>query len=232
MRAGRPPHRPARARDAVVCLLTLLTGSVDAMSFVSLGGVFTSVMTGNMILVGIGAGRGDTVLLVQVGLAFGAYVLGALAGGLLAGRPLPDDPVWPRAVTAALLVELVLLAGAAALWWSTGSSPGPGGRPVLLAVLAVALGVQSSAVLRLGVPGLSTTYLTGTLTTIINTLAVRRTLSGTARPALVLASLVAGALAGGVSATRAPVLAPALPLALMLLAVATVLALRLHRTRA
>ena len=41
-------------RDRLTAVLTFGTGAMDTMAFLGLGGVFTSVMTGNMVLVGVG----------------------------------------------------------------------------------------------------------------------------------------------------------------------------------
>ena len=43
-------------------MLTFLTGCADAIGFLALGGAFASVMTGNMVLLGLSAGRGDADL--------------------------------------------------------------------------------------------------------------------------------------------------------------------------
>ena len=44
--ASREPPRPARCRDALVVVLTLTTGALDAVSYLRLGKVFSSVITG------------------------------------------------------------------------------------------------------------------------------------------------------------------------------------------
>jgi len=42
-------------RDSLVVLLTVTTGAVDAASFLALGHVFGSVITGNLVLRGVAA---------------------------------------------------------------------------------------------------------------------------------------------------------------------------------
>ena len=79
---------------------------------------------------------------------------------------------------------------------------------MLLGVCAAALGLQSSAILRLGVSGLSTTYLTGTLTTVTHTLVTLRTGRGTGRSVAILVALVSGGAAGAAAATWAPWMSP------------------------
>ncbi len=103
------------------------------------------------------------------------------------------------------------LFGAFAVWWeAVGATPGTVTAYGLLGLNAAALGVQSSAVLRFGVSGLSTTYLTGTLTQFIAGLTKRG--SGLqARSALILLALIGGAGLGALVALHAPRLAPAVP---------------------
>jgi len=69
-----------------------------------------------------------------------------------------------------LLGELTLLAGFAVGWEVTGASPAGWAQFSLLATLAAAMGVQSSAVNDMGLTQVSTTYLTGTLTGLVSSL--------------------------------------------------------------
>jgi uncharacterized membrane protein YoaK (UPF0700 family) len=216
-----PTPRQRRWRQALVVLLTFVTGSADAMGFLALGGAFSSVMTGNMVLLGLSAGRADGSLAVTSGLAILSFAVGVLVGARVAGTARPGDPVWPWRVTVALLVEIAVFAGYGVVWELTVGRRGDGVELALLLVSAVALGIQSSAVQRFGVPGLSSTYLTGTLTSLIGDVAAR---SGwdALRPRLqVLLALVAGACVGALLTTHLPRAAPALllvPLASVLLA--------------
>lgn len=202
-------------------LLAVLSGSTDAIAFLALGGAFTSVMTGNLVLLGVGASTGDGELALSVGGAVLAFCLGAALGTVLAGTHQDDDPVWPRRVTLALAVEAVLYIGYAVGWWLTGAAPQKGVALVLLLVTAVALGVQSSTVQRFGVSGLSSTYLTGTLTTIVIRLTSRRGVRDVLPSAQVVAGLVAGAAAGAALITWAPLAAPALQVGLLAVVLGT-----------
>ncbi|HUZ19066.1 MAG TPA: YoaK family protein [Acidimicrobiales bacterium] len=151
---------PEAMRSVLVVALILVTGMTDAIGFTRLGGVFTRVMTANMVLLGVAAGCGDGILALHTRVAFAGYVVG---GAHLAGSA-RDDGLWPRSMTLAPAAELLGFCGFAAGWEAAGVRPTGSMTLVLLGVNATALGIQSSAVLRLGVSGLSTTYLTGTLT--------------------------------------------------------------------
>ena len=191
--AGR--QRERRRRQALLVLLAVNSGAIDAVGFVSLGGAFTSVMTGNMILLGISASTHDVGLGVRSALAIVLFMCGAFVGTRIARAPQEGDGVWPRRVTAAILVELVVLAGCAVVWWSVGGHPTGDLQLLLLGADAIALGLQSSAILRFGVSGLSTTYMTGTLTTLVSALAQGRHPRNVVPSGQILLALVAGAAA-------------------------------------
>ena len=202
--------RTTRRRHALVVTLTFATGAADAMGFLALGGAFSSVMTGNMVLLGLSAGAADEELALTSGAAILAFVVGLLAGAKLAGSPLDDDPVWPRQVTRALLVELAVFVAYLVGWEISEGHRSEHVALWLLMLSAVALGVQSSAVQRFGVSGLSSTYLTGTLTSFIGDLAARRPHTTWLPRGKVLLMLMTGAAVGALTTLHLPRLAPAL----------------------
>ena len=204
------PRRAARRRHALVVMLTFVTGSADAMGFLALGGAFSSVMTGNMVLFGLSAGAADSELALTSGGAILAFVVGLLVGARLAGSPRPDDPTWPRQVTRALLVELTVFLAFLAGWEVSSGHRTDNLQLGLLMLSAVALGMQSSAVQRFGVNGLSSTYLTGTLTSFIGDLAARRPRASWMPRGEVLLTLMTGAAVGALTTVHLPRLAPAL----------------------
>src|SRR5947209_10995839 len=92
-------------RDSLVVLLTVTTGAVDAASFLALGNVFGSVITGNMVLLGVAAGTGRPELAVHSGVALAGYVAGVAAaapvsaGARAVASPDGRDRTWPPSVT-------------------------------------------------------------------------------------------------------------------------------------
>lgn len=201
-------------RNVLVVILIVTSGSLDAVGVLRLGGVFTSVMTANMVLLGVAAGTRDAALAMHAGAAFGGYVLGSFVGSRVSGRAENDQPVWPGRVGLTLSVELGLLTVFAAWWEATGGHP-PGPQTYgLLALNATALGIQSAAVLRFGVPGLSTTYLTGTLTQFVASLSRGRVLKQSLAS---LAAVVSGGAIGAVLAVEAPHFMPIVPLGVLAL---------------
>lgn len=201
---------PARRRDALVIVLTLVTGSTDAIGLLRLGGVFTSVMTGNMVFLGIAAGEHSGSIALHTGVAFAAYMFGSFLGARVAGHaPEHETHVWPRPVVVALAVELAVLVVFAVWWELLHGVPSTHVTYALLGLNAIALGVQSSAVLRFGVHGLSTTYLTGTLTQFVAGFTKRDI---HVRSGLILLALIVGAFLGAVTALHAPLFAPLVPI--------------------
>ncbi len=79
-----------------------------------------------------------------------------------------------------------------------------------LAAPAAALGLQSIAIQRFGVFGLSTTYLTGTLTTVVIRLVPGHGVRAVRHSALILLGLVVGAAAIAGLLASVPMLAPVL----------------------
>jgi uncharacterized membrane protein YoaK (UPF0700 family) len=212
------PGRGA-ARDGLLVVLTLTTGAVDASCFLHLGNVFSSVITGNLVLLGVAAATTSSSLAIHSGTALVGYSVGVLIGAPIATRRPSGGETWPLSVTVTLVAEFCVLAGFSAGWELTGGSPGGTARLLLIAALAVAMGIQSAAVRELG--GMSTTYLTGTLTAVISELATRDRAPGWASSLAVLAAIVSGAVAGGLVAEHAPAWLPAViltPLAVVLIA--------------
>jgi uncharacterized membrane protein YoaK (UPF0700 family) len=201
------PQRATRARDVLVVVLTLTTGATDAVTYLRLGNVFSSVITGNLTLLGVAASQHSVSHALNSGLALGGYGLGVLLGGAIAGTPARGQPAWPRQVTVAMAAELALLAGFSAGWLAAGGHPAGGLRFVLLMVAAAAMGMQAAAVRRLG--RMSTTYLTSTLTGILQALAIRRWPSEWQRSTGILIAMVAGAVFGALAAIRLPAAVPA-----------------------
>ncbi|HEX3564317.1 MAG TPA: YoaK family protein [Acidimicrobiales bacterium] len=203
---------PAVRRDALVVALAVTTGAMDAIGFIAMGGVFASVMTGNLVLLGVSISRRNGSLAAHVGVALAAYIVGVVAGAMVAGRPDRGRPTWPARVTAALLVELALIAGLTVGWELAGGHPVGQPQLLLLGLASLAMGVQSAAVRSLAAPGLSSTYMTGTLTSLVTAVAAGDGLAGQRQNLAVIAAVVVGAIAAGVLVLEVPRAAPAVAL--------------------
>ena len=194
-------RRPAAARDYRIVVLTITTGAVNAVSFLALGKVFSSIITGNLVLLGVAVTTHSSAEAVHASLAIAGYAAGILIGAPLAARRSSQVGAWPASVTATLGAELVVLAGFCVGWELSDGSPHDGGQLALLIVAAAAMGMQSAAVRRLG--HMSSTYLTSTLLAVLAGLATRTRPEGLGRSLGALAAIVVGALAGGMLARSA-----------------------------
>jgi uncharacterized membrane protein YoaK (UPF0700 family) len=204
-------RRAGAVRDVLVVVLTLGTGAVDATTFLHLGNVFSSVITGNLVLLAMAAGTRRAALAISSGVALVGYAAGVLAAAPIAARRSRSHRVWPAAVTATLLAEGCVLAGLALGWELTSGHPAGSVKITMAAVAAAAMGMQSAAVRRLG--NVSTTYLTGTLTGVVSGLVTRTRPDRLWRSIGVLLAIVCGALAAALVTQYAPAWLPLVVLA-------------------
>jgi len=144
----------------VLLALTLVSGLIDAVSYLGLGHVFTANMTGNVVVLGFAAAGAPGFSVPHTLTSLLAFMIGAAVGGRIAQR-LGAGPrrTWVRrtlAAEAALLAASTVVALAAPDDTATVYT--------LIAVTAFAMGLRNATVRRLGIPDLTTTVLTMTLT--------------------------------------------------------------------
>ena len=171
-------------RDLSLLVLTWAAGNIDAIGYLGLGRVFTANMTGNTVLLGLHLGQEQGAAALRAFVALLSFGVGLVLGALIVERIRSAGP-WPPAVTWALALEAAMLAAFAVGMYLTASLREVIEAQALIAVSAIAMGIQSAAVRRLNVPGIATTYVTGTLTTAVTSLIAG---SRTAKPVPVEAS--------------------------------------------
>jgi len=150
----------------MLCLLAWAAGIVDAVSYLGLGRVFTAMMTGNTVLLALAIGQGEGMAVLRSAIALAAFSVGAATSAVIVSRGSSSDE-WPPSVTAAFAVEALILAGFTTVWHLAGGALTSGTTNLLIALSGLAMGVQAAAVRHLGIPGVATTYLTGTLTSLM-----------------------------------------------------------------
>jgi len=167
---------PAAKLQATVLMLTWVAGSIDAVGYFGLGRVFTANMTGNTVLLGLALGHGEASAALRSILALLGYIAGAAAGDVIVGFDAEDIS---RSFRRAIFAEGTILVLFTAAWHVFGAT----GHlvPLLIFLSAVAMGIQSAAVRKLKLPGIVTTYITGTITSLVSGLVggVKRRLSRT-----------------------------------------------------
>lgn len=207
------PKTKSVATVLAICL-TAVSGAVDALTYSSLGNVYSSAMTGNIALFGISVSHPTATLLQHVLVAFAAYVVGLAIAGFLVGDPHPGAVVWPARATGAFLVEFAALTAVLVLWVTAEPDAGGVVQFTTLTLTALAIGVQSGAFRALTVASgvLGSTYLTGNLTVWV----LRLTRGAADWPGLIsMLALVAGALVEAYFVFHLRVLAGILPGALL-----------------
>jgi uncharacterized membrane protein YoaK (UPF0700 family) len=202
--------------------LTIVTGLVDAFSYLVLGHVFVANQTGNVVFFAFAlAGVGGFSVAASL-VAIGCFAVGALAAGRL-GRSLVARRELLLGVTA--VVQAVIVAEAVTMTALAATPMQVGLRYALIAVLAAAMGVQNATARKLAVPDLTTTVLTLTITGIA---ADGPLAAGTgahaARRLISVLAMLAGALVGAVLVLHTRIVYP-LAIALLLLAVVALAAL-------
>jgi uncharacterized membrane protein YoaK (UPF0700 family) len=223
--------RPARdSRDGplppLLLTLTLVTGLVDATSYLKLGHVFVANMTGNVVFLGFGiAGAGGISVWPSL-TAIGSFLVGGATGGRIGARWSGDRVRQLMVVTS---TELLLVTGALVIAALSSHQIGTASRYAVIVLLAIAMGVQNAAARRLAVADLTTTVLTMTLTGIgADSALAGGHGSNFGRRALSVVAMLLGALIGGLLVLKVDNPAP-LALAAGLLAIVTCFAYRASR---
>src|ERR1700757_4939484 len=179
--------------------MTAVTGLVDAVSFLSLGRVFTANMTGNIVLLAFATAHVSGLSIARSLTALLAFLVGAILGGRVMARANPDSQI--RFSAQAFLLEVAFLFAA--------SFCGIGYRGdllehsfqpfALIALTALAMGTRNAAVRKLAIPDLTTTVLTLTITGIgADSSLANGTNPRLARRTASVAAMFAGAAVGAV----------------------------------
>ena len=187
------------ARDDVhlvrsLLALTVVTGVIDAISFLGLGHIFTANMTGNVVFLAFALGGAQGLSAIRSVTALLIFAFGGLLGGRVINRR-------PRTSAGLLLVArkaecvlLVLATGVTA--FAPAELPSTSAYAVIVCT-AFAMGFRNAIARKLAVPDLTTTVLTLTVTG----LAAESSMAGgdgarTGRRMLSILAMFGGALAG------------------------------------
>lgn len=185
------PHGPL---PPLLVMLTVVTGLVDAFSYLELGRVFVANMTGNVVFLAFALGGAPGFVWWASLLGVASFVVGAFLGGRVAaargghrGRHL--------LVAASVQAVIVLAAFIAALAFAQPYSALA--FVVLIVLLGVGMGLQNATARALAVPDLTTTVLTLTITGIsADSRAAGGNSSRLGRRAVSIVSMFVGGLVG------------------------------------
>ncbi|MDT0541480.1 YoaK family protein [Streptomyces lonegramiae] len=155
---GQDRHGPL---PPLLLTLTVVTGLVDAVSYLALGHVFVANMTGNVVFLGFALAGAASLSAVASLVSLAAFLAGALAGGRIGTRFATHRGKLLKTATA---VQAVLVAVTVATAAVTDGRVTTGVQYTLIVFLGLGMGLQNAVARRLGVPDLTTTVLTLTLT--------------------------------------------------------------------
>ncbi len=199
--------------------MTVVTGLVDAFSYLVLGHVFVANMTGNVVFLAFALAGAHGFSLPAVVVALAAFGAGALAGGALGSRL---GRHRGRLLSATAELQALLLTAAVVIVALAPGTLPAGDRYGLIVVLATSMGAQNATARRLAVPDLTTTVLTLTITGIAaDSALVGGTGSKAGRRLVSVTAMLLGALAGALLVVHAQIV---YPLVIALAAVAIIAA--------
>jgi uncharacterized membrane protein YoaK (UPF0700 family) len=178
----------------LLLVLTMVTGLVDAFSYLRLGHVFVANMTGNVVFLAFALVGSKGFSIGSSLTALASFGAGAAAGGLVVSRTATDRA---RLLGTCTLVQTAFLAASVALDAAGGNPLATGTHYALIVGLAAAMGIQNAAARKLAVPDLTTTVLTLTITGIAaDTATSGRNATAAGRRTTAVAAMFLGALAG------------------------------------
>jgi uncharacterized membrane protein YoaK (UPF0700 family) len=155
-------HAPPKLRVPFVWVLAFAGGCTDALTYLLLGQVFTTNMTGATVLLGMSIGQWRLLAALGNLVALAFYCTGAALAATIHPRGRADA----HGARAVLMAEAIILIVAAALWAWHAHAPFPHAALLLIALTALGMGMQSQAVRQFAPLGMTTTYMTGLLTTL------------------------------------------------------------------
>ncbi len=141
--------------------LTVVTGLVDAFSYLVLGHVFVANMTGNVVFLAFALVGAPGFSIPASLVALGSFGLGAVIGGRV-GSTLAKHRA--RLLSSCTMIQALFMAVSVVLAVLSGTPVTAGFRYGLIVVLSISMGIQNAAARKLAVPDLTTTVLTLTIT--------------------------------------------------------------------
>lgn len=163
------PPNPPSLLVVVAPALAGVAGFIDAVGFITLRGLFVAHMSGNSVKFGVRAGRGNLFAAAPAGIAvllfIGGVALGTVAAELAARRRIRAVATTVLLIQTALIVAFMLY-GRTVVHGRTVADHSLSGFYVLAAFGVLSMGVQTAALRQVGGRTISTTYVTGVLTSL------------------------------------------------------------------
>ncbi|MGN6265600.1 MAG: YoaK family protein [Ginsengibacter sp.] len=149
--------------EIMLVLLACVAGSIDVMSYYRLGNVFTANMTGNTVLLGLSIGQGNVASSLHRLAALAGFFLGALIGAYIVEN---TKKGWSAYITVGISIETTIIFILVNIWFFEAKVISDFALYVSIILAGLAMGIQSATIRHLNIPGIITTFLTGTITSI------------------------------------------------------------------
>lgn len=148
--------------EYILGLTAFAAGSVDVISFVKLGGVFASAMTGNLAFLGLYLARGSLHAAIGSLIALVGFILGGVLGTLQTRGKNNHHALNILLATETGLLLLIIL-----LWLPTAHVVGTAITDILILMLSVVMGLQSIVGKKVNLSNIPTVVFTSTLTNMV-----------------------------------------------------------------
>jgi len=167
---AEPQSTRAQAKSIISLLLTFMAAMVDIVAYITIYHTFVAHMTGTTVHLGNQLATGDWTQAAKAGATVGSFVAGSVLGRTIIeiGARGRDRSI----ATVSLLIEAALILGA--IWLQPvllgHGEPGLWHVSILLVLLAGAMGLQTATLTRIGPLTIHTTFVTGMLNKLAQTL--------------------------------------------------------------
>ena len=165
---GSPQHGWRRYEYQIAWYgLTSICALIDVVCFVALGGVFASMMTGNLLLLAVSVGSGSGWIDVgRQALPIAMFAVGAVLGA----RLMRTSDLLPKRMQSWRLgfaLEWLFLVCATVLAWRMDSTELNATSQMIVTLLGLSMGVHGAMVRGHGVPDLGSNVMTTILATLM-----------------------------------------------------------------
>ncbi|MDE8349254.1 MAG: YoaK family protein [Acidocella sp.] len=148
--------------EYILGLTAFAAGAVDVISFVKLGGVFASAMTGNLAFLALYLARGSLHAAIGSFIALVGFILGGVIGTLQTRGKTNHHALNILLVTETGLLVVIIL-----LWLTTVHVVGTAITDFLILMLSVVMGLQSIVGKKVNLSNIPTVVFTSTLTNMV-----------------------------------------------------------------
>lgn len=139
-----------KTSQSIAIGLAFLAGMIDALGFISLGGVFVSFMSGNSTRFSVYLAEGAPILALIPLLIITLFVAGVMAGWII-------RHLCPHKPSTAVLSSTLIVLTSAAIFYELEM------KNIALYFLPVSMGLSNNVFVQKGEVSIGVTYMTGTL---------------------------------------------------------------------